>query len=1308
MPRPLLKTAAILTIIDSPVPEGGFRPPYSGTDKTIKFYKNQLDYSKLSKLAPPASTPRLEQQPGDEQWDSVERMFERVWYDLPPSQISIMFHPADNMHWYGANIAGQIGTAGLMLNLDFTDPEKETLLIGFVQLGIDLYGIVQNGGENAWACKNKQGGRKLPILFAGIVLDDLGMKSIGEKSGDYAYNHDGTRKNPLPDDLIRFAEDENTFWVTDEDIYSSPYELDYRGPLYLNHGTVNVVNGSTIVTGVGTAWTSSGVGKYFAIVDGKAAELGYSGYQYKVASVNEGAQTLELDEPFQGYTENNAEYVIAEELWFGHADTPSDFDCQEYTAEHNDLPDWGKDHIGTPRYDGLDWGKPYRHIYTPSWKGLVLAAHIIGAKAYWNHDALFDYMDRYVAIEGNEPGNSWDMYRASLGGVWTRNDPNDMYSNGYNPSESDSAPPLPPTNLVSTSQTSSSISLSWAAPSAASDGDSASSYKIVRDGTVVGLTAGTPFQDAGLNAETTYSYEVYSIDDAGNLSTSAATGTFSTLAKGNQPPNANAGANQTLTDSDGNGSEQVTLDGSGSTDPDGTIQSYVWSEGGTQIATGVSGGVTLPVGQHTITLTVTDNGGLTDTDTVIITINPSNDNNPPTVTSRSPEPDSIQVPLNNLITLHIVDAGTGVDADTVTIQVDGDTVYTGDTAHYSTSNGDCRRTGTKADYAFTYQSNETFDFEQEITVTVNATDLGGNTMPEYSYSFWTEMRSFGQNKKASSGLRSVSNAGPVTVCDSSGNIWAAWHAGQTGSRNIYLSTLAEGADDFGNSIQLTDNLADQCNPAIALDGNENLYVVWQDNRRGNWDIYISISGDGASWSAARRVTDSNDNEVNPAIAIDNMSANRAHVVWQDDRGGNQDIYVATSSDAFATKAVSQITFDGSDQTEPAVAVDSDNTIYVVWTDARASSTDIFGVASSDGWNNVSVVGNANNQSSPAIATEAAGSILHLLWIDDTPADRDIYYTATDGLPASPLTGTSIMDDSSGANQLEPVIAVTGSTGNNLRVFTCWQDRRNVSASGDTDLYFVKANSGGDTNIFIGDDGTNADQSQPAMGIDGYGHPYLVWSDSRDTNAQIYYAGSTFIDLAPLASDNVSASTGRTVGTPPSSINDADDVSVIVPPGACPCDARITISEVKNPQTFAIQCLAAYDFGPSGMQFNQPVTITIPYSNSSNSASAYWYDSLTGALSQQGITDVKDIVISPTLHALQFKTTHFTQFYVGVGSGSGDSGGSGGGGGCSISATGDGSIIEFLVPYIGLAAVVAVLKLRDVRNRKACRATKCKC
>ncbi|GAJ12639.1 unnamed protein product, partial [marine sediment metagenome] len=257
--------------------------------------------------------------------------------------------------------------------------------------------------------------------------------------------------------------------------------------------------------------------------------------------------------------------------------------------------------------------------------------------------------------------------------------------------------------------------------------------------------------------------------------------------------------------------------------------------------------------------------------------------------------------------------------------------------------------------------------------------------------------------------------------------------------------------------------------------------------------------------------------------------------------------VATSSDGFATPTVSQqITFDSSDQVEPAIAADSGNTIYVVWTDTRNNGKkDIYGAASNNGpWTNVPVVAEEDGQSSPAIATEADGAILHLVWVDDRPGDDDIFYDKTIG-GLSPLTGSSIIDDTTDADQISPVIITTGYTGNDLKVFACWRDERNE----DADLYFAEIRTGNETNVFVGDEGTHSDQSEPAVGIDGDGYPYLVWTNER-TN--ICYAGSTFMESNALASTNVSISSTATVGTVWNAVNSLDDVSAKVPQGAYLC------------------------------------------------------------------------------------------------------------------------------------------------------------
>ncbi|MFW6146694.1 MAG: hypothetical protein ACOC7R_05110, partial [Planctomycetota bacterium] len=74
----------------------------------------------------------------------------------------------------------------------------------------------------------------------------------------------------------------------------------------------------------------------------------------------------------------------------------------------------------------------------------------------------------------------------------------------------------------------------------------------------------------------------------------------------NLAPTADAGADRTILDSDEDGFEEVRLDGTASTDPDGAILSYAWTDAGAPVAVGPTPRVRMPVATHTLTLTVTD------------------------------------------------------------------------------------------------------------------------------------------------------------------------------------------------------------------------------------------------------------------------------------------------------------------------------------------------------------------------------------------------------------------------------------------------------------------------------------------------------------------------------------------------------------------------------------------------------------------------------------------------------------------------------------------------------------------------------
>ncbi|MHC4069371.1 MAG: FG-GAP repeat protein [Planctomycetota bacterium] len=93
-----------------------------------------------------------------------------------------------------------------------------------------------------------------------------------------------------------------------------------------------------------------------------------------------------------------------------------------------------------------------------------------------------------------------------------------------------------------------------------------------------------------------------------------------TVVKLNAPPVADAGPDQTLYVPDYNTLAEVTLDGSGSYDPDEDELTYAWFLGGSEIATGISPTIFLPAGQHTIELIANDGRDDSEPDQVVITV----------------------------------------------------------------------------------------------------------------------------------------------------------------------------------------------------------------------------------------------------------------------------------------------------------------------------------------------------------------------------------------------------------------------------------------------------------------------------------------------------------------------------------------------------------------------------------------------------------------------------------------------------------------------------------------------------------------
>jgi hypothetical protein len=201
--RPQLTDAAILTVVSAAPPSGSFRPPYAGTNKTHSWNKSSLNYNILRSLAPVASTPVLA---------TVEATVERPQLEFHTSSFSQYTHPINNGPNYGREIAWNMADAVLSLHLNYTNAQKERLFIRVVQIGIDIYGCAAFSGGRWLDLDGINIGRKLPVVIAGLALNDPAILSYAD-----ATQHKAT------DGHFLFSEDGQTFVVTQADVGRLPY-----------------------------------------------------------------------------------------------------------------------------------------------------------------------------------------------------------------------------------------------------------------------------------------------------------------------------------------------------------------------------------------------------------------------------------------------------------------------------------------------------------------------------------------------------------------------------------------------------------------------------------------------------------------------------------------------------------------------------------------------------------------------------------------------------------------------------------------------------------------------------------------------------------------------------------------------------------------------------------------------------------------------------------------------------------------------------------------------------------------------------
>ncbi|MDF1699987.1 MAG: sialidase family protein [Planctomycetota bacterium] len=241
------------------------------------------------------------------------------------------------------------------------------------------------------------------------------------------------------------------------------------------------------------------------------------------------------------------------------------------------------------------------------------------------------------------------------------------------------------------------------------------------------------------------------------------------------------------------------------------------------------------------------------------------------------------------------------------------------------------------------------------------------------------------------------------------NVVAAWSDERRGGSSVVFTRSLNG----GLSWEATDTILDDADaagiPRLVISGTR-IHVVWTDVRSTMPHIrYNRSTNVGVDWLANDiQVDASTGGANNPQLCAFDLDF---YVVWQDTRSGEADVYFQRTRDAGATWLASDTRLDR-DQAgvatswDPQVCCDNQN-VHVAWRDDRAGKFDILMRWSGDRgttWSSPELrldtdpVGSAHS-TGPALC--CGGAFAAVVWMDDrngTGSEADIYGNIGDFAP----------------------------------------------------------------------------------------------------------------------------------------------------------------------------------------------------------------------------------------------------------------------------------------------------------------------
>jgi hypothetical protein len=172
-----IRTAAVLTCVAAPQPPDAFRPGFCDRQPKIYLSRN-LKREMLPTAVATKSIPNI---------GLYVRFTQRPWVGTCFFSFE---EPVENMPLYGLEYGRVVGISALLLCTDLKPEQKEALLVNYVQVGLDLGAMIRAGHPGFQAFGGMGSGRKLPIVFSGLLLGDDRMAHVSKSFPKVSFGQD--------------------------------------------------------------------------------------------------------------------------------------------------------------------------------------------------------------------------------------------------------------------------------------------------------------------------------------------------------------------------------------------------------------------------------------------------------------------------------------------------------------------------------------------------------------------------------------------------------------------------------------------------------------------------------------------------------------------------------------------------------------------------------------------------------------------------------------------------------------------------------------------------------------------------------------------------------------------------------------------------------------------------------------------------------------------------------------------------------------------------------------------------------------